>query len=198
MTVHRRHHRTDAAFAALQVLLYPHGGVIRYRLHRPVERSSLASCDGVQHAQGLPAWKTSGHLRRAVDRGCRRGVRGAVIELRGAPDAPRVKQALAGVAVVDGAAIHVEPKDPGPLDEKGTPLLKERFERGQVEHRRIRLDLSKVGVDRRVERKAWRNPVAYIGTRSQLLRAIEGSAGQRLGYVLRQEVGREFGPPRRG
>src|SRR5207253_5093668 len=134
----------DAALTAAEVLLYPHRGVVGGRLHRAVQRSDLPPGDGVQDAYGLATGEAPGQFRRAIDGRCGRGARIAVIELRGPPDSPRVEQALAGAAVVYRAAVHVEPKDPRPLHEEGTPLLKERLERGQVEDRRIRFDLSKI------------------------------------------------------
>src|SRR5207249_7342729 len=70
----------------------------------------------------------------------RRGGAGITVvrELRRPPDAPRVKQTLARVAVVHRVAIHVEPKDPGTLDEERAPFLEERLERAEVEDCRDR------------------------------------------------------------
>src|SRR5439155_6487758 len=72
-------------------------------------------------------------------------------------------------AVVDGSAVHVEPKDPGALDEEGAPLLEERLERSEVEHRRIGFDLPEIGIDRGIEGEVRSEPVLQVGAAGHLL-----------------------------
>src|SRR3712207_7000560 len=52
------------------------------------------------------------------------------------------------------------------FDEERPPLLEERLERGEVELRRVRLDLPEVGVDRRVEREVRREAVLDVESRA--------------------------------
>src|SRR2546421_11244559 len=90
----------------------------------------------------------------------------------------RIEQTLAGAAVVHRAAIHVEPKDPGALDEEWPPFLEECLEDAEVQHRWIRFDLAKVWVHRGVEREARRDPVLQVGAARHLLRAVKGPAAR--------------------
>jgi len=130
----------------------------------------LAARNGVQHADCLAAGKAAGELRGAVDRRRHGGARVAVIgELRRPTDAPRVEQTLTRSAVVHGAAIHVEPKDPRALNEEWPPFLEECLEDAEVQHCWIRFDLPEIGVDRGIEREVRREPVLQVGAAGHLL-----------------------------
>src|SRR5205807_5187385 len=105
-------------------------------------------------------------------RGCGRArVAVQAAELWTAADAPRIEQPLP--VAVHGAAIHVEAKDPRPLDEERPPLLEERLERRKVEHAGVRLHLAEVGVDRSVHGEVRGDAVLEIGAGGGLLAAAE-------------------------
>ena len=70
--------------------------------------------------------------------------------LRRPADPPRVEQAGARAVV----AVETEVERAGAFDEERPPLGEERFERGEVDDRRIRFDLAEVRVDGAGEREA--------------------------------------------
>jgi hypothetical protein len=81
--------------------------------------------------------------------------------LRGAPDAPGIEQALAGVVhlvAVDGKLV-----DPRAFEEERSLLLKEGHEHAEVEHGGVLLDLPEIRIHRAVEREVRRQAVLEIG-----------------------------------
>ena len=104
-------------------------------------------------------------------------------QLRRAADAARIEQVLAA-AVVHRVAVDVEAEQPGALDEERAPLLEERLEGAEVEHRGIGLDLAEVRIDRAVQREVGRDAVLEVGPAGEALVAVEPPSPVGTGDVL--------------
>src|SRR5262249_16798513 len=103
-----------------------------------------------------PPADAAGEFARAGDRGVIRHVDEAATRigaaLRRTADAPRVKQRRGAVEV----------EDVGALDEERPSLGEVLLKRRQVHVRGVGVDLTEVGIDRRVERKARRQSVLRV------------------------------------
>ena len=187
-----------------KILLRAEHRVARTRLGGASRRPGDAIGDRLEHADVQAVMKPAGELRGAEDRGNVRRCLVAVVavELRRAPDAPRIEQSLA--AAVHDAAVEPIVVEPSPLDEEGPPLLEEGLECTEVDDRRIRLDLAKIGIHGCVEREVWRDPVFDVGSRGQLLRAIPPvfectlPTGCRNRRAFRDDVRHDLEPVERG
>ena len=105
----------------------------------------------------------NGRLSRLIDE--RPSASAAGPERRTLPDAPGIEEAQSFESA--------ESEQPRALDEEGAPLLEEGLEGGQVHHRRVRLHLTEVRVDRGVQRETAGEPVLQVQShRAPVHRAV--------------------------
>ena len=187
-------HEADAALAVAVVLLQAEDAVVGERLDRTIAQPVLALRDAFDGAERQPTGKTSRDLRGAKNPARVRGLGVAVqsTELRIATHAPGIEQPFP--AAVHDVAVHAEVENAGAFDEKRPAFLEERLERRQVDHGRIGVDLTEIGIHGRVHGDVGRDAVLDVRACGVLLIALEG--GHR--YVLHDCVGRQLEPPRCG
>ena len=174
-----------------QVLLHAADQVVGDRLdldaaaHRVglLDEHLLAAGDGVEETEG----RASPGLSRELDGAQDRGVVGTLQlpaasgkgEPRGGPaDAPRVEQARLPGNARDARAGGLEDLDA--LQEEGPALAVAGLKDGQVEHRRVALDLAEVRVDGGIEGDVGGQAVAQVqaGGGGQIVLAAAVSHGQ--------------------
>src|SRR5215831_3020394 len=107
----------------------------------------------IENAERETVRESADELRRSENR--RRLLRHRVAVGPGqfwrATDATTVVQTFA--RAVDVVAVHVEPEQAATRDKEWPALIEKRFVRREVQHGRIRFDLTEVRIDRRVDRQ---------------------------------------------
>ena len=111
--------------------------------------------------------------------------------------APRVEEHVAaadvGVVTGHGGRLETEHEKALALDEERALLFEERLVRREVDHRRIRFDLSEVGIDRGVEREVGREANLCVEPGG----GVAGGGHARRGGDAAHRVRQELDVPRR-
>ena len=100
------------------------------------------------------------------------------VQLRRTADAARVEGAEPGEVAAEVAARAAEGERGAPSDEERALLVEVRLESGEIQRRRIDLDLTEVGIERRVEREIRRDAVLEVAARAHLAFARSCETGR--------------------
>ena len=150
-------HEADGALTAAEVLCHAQRGVVRQRLERDIAAvSDGALGEALEGTYRQTTRKVAGNLGRADNSG------------RIVADPAGVEQVFA--AAVHDIAVDVEIENARSFYEERPPLLIECFERSEVHHRWIGLDLSEIGIHGRVDGDVRRQPVFDVATSRSRLR----------------------------
>src|SRR5438093_3582171 len=174
IAINRRQDCTNRAAAFAEILSGANDGVICRWLVSSIARTGCALRCGIEHANRETARKSTEQLAGAEDsyRLEGDGVPVDASERWCSSDAPAVIESFA--AAVDRVAVDVEAEQAASGDEERTSLVEERLVGGEIEHRRIGLDLSEIRVYSRIERQIGSEAVLHVATGSHVRSLSEG------------------------
>src|SRR5687768_14480801 len=172
--IERAEQHADESLSAAQLTTHTSDEVIGERLGDSLAESAvvtaeardLAASHRVENARRPSARGAAGHLHGAEYARFVRDIAGVV--RRGerwlSSDATGIEDAVRSVVA---EAEHL-----GSFDEERSLLRKEGLERGEIDHCRIDLDLSEVGIHRRIERETARQAVLEVRPRVDVVLAV--------------------------